>query len=260
MWFFFINFAVSLVRNVIVQVDAMPLQAMTTLLFIEVKVYNTWCFMFKKKISLFLSFVLVCSVVFSGCSNEDFGYKIPKGLKAIDLGLPSGTKWANMNLGTNKTEGLGSYFAWGEVETKSSYSWETYMHCDGNKENCFNFGESISGTGFDVAKTIWGGKWQMPTKEQADELLGYCTATWTTSKGVDGMKFKGKNGKTIFLPVTGYRVANDTITKSQGYYVTGSQNPDSIHLAYELHFHRRKTETDGKANRGHGFIIRPVMK
>ena len=42
----------------------------------------------------------------------------------IDLGLPSGTKWACCNVGASKPEDQGGYFAWGETEEKSEYIWE----------------------------------------------------------------------------------------------------------------------------------------
>ena len=43
----------------------------------------------------------------------------------IDLGLPSGTKWACCNVGASIPEGYGYYYAWGETETKDHYDWNT---------------------------------------------------------------------------------------------------------------------------------------
>ena len=54
----------------------------------------------------------------------------PVGAEAIDLGLPSGTKWANMNVGATKPEEFGGYYAWGETEIKDNYMWESYIHGD----------------------------------------------------------------------------------------------------------------------------------
>ena len=54
----------------------------------------------------------------------------------IDLGLPSGTKWACSNVGANKPEEYGGYYAWGETEEKSYYDWSTYIHCDGSYGTC----------------------------------------------------------------------------------------------------------------------------
>ena len=48
----------------------------------------------------------------------------------VDLGLPSGTLWATCNVGANVPEEYGDLFAWGEVEPKSDYSWNTYKYCN----------------------------------------------------------------------------------------------------------------------------------
>ena len=124
----------------------------------------------------------------------------------IDLGLPSGTKWACCNVGADKPEGYGGYYAWGETSEKKVYDWTTYKHCNGNKDTCHNLGSDIAGTQYDVAHVKWGGGWRMPTKEQQDELRNNCTYEWTTSNGVKGGRFTSKkNGRSIFLPAAGYR-------------------------------------------------------
>ncbi len=46
----------------------------------------------------------------------------PDGAVAVDLGLPSGTKWANMNVGATSVTGYGTYFAWGETSGYTSES------------------------------------------------------------------------------------------------------------------------------------------
>lgn len=50
----------------------------------------------------------------------------------IDLGLPSGTKWACCNVGAKKPEEFVGYYAWGDTEEKSWYDWSTYIYCDGS--------------------------------------------------------------------------------------------------------------------------------
>lgn len=69
----------------------------------------------------------------------------------IDLGLPSGTKWACCNVGANMPERPGGFYAWGETEEKEVYDWSTYIHCDGSMETCHDLGENIAGTQYDVA-------------------------------------------------------------------------------------------------------------
>lgn len=38
----------------------------------------------------------------------------------VDLGLPSGVKWATCNVGASTPEAYGDYFAWGETVTRKN--------------------------------------------------------------------------------------------------------------------------------------------
>ena len=58
----------------------------------------------------------------------------------IDLGLPSGTKWACCNVDADRSETYGGFYAWGETEVKSAYNWDTYVHCDGSWKTCQDIG------------------------------------------------------------------------------------------------------------------------
>lgn len=76
----------------------------------------------------------------------------------IDLGLPSGTKWACCNVGATKPEEYGGYYTWGETEEKSVYDWSTCKYwTDSNGDGYAddyeftNLGSDIAGTGYDVA-------------------------------------------------------------------------------------------------------------
>ena len=122
------------------------------------------------------------------------------GYEYVDLGLTSGTKWANMNVGALQPSDYGDYYAWGETETKASYTSGTYKY--GNQ----NLGENydIAGTEYDAAHVIMGGAWRMPTKDQMQELKDECTWTWTSQDGINGYRVTGKNGKSIFLPAAGF--------------------------------------------------------
>ena len=122
--------------------------------------------------------------------------------KAIDLGLPSGTKWASCNVGATKPEEYGGYFAWGETEEKEVYNESTYKYYQNGE--WVNLGSDISGTEYDVAHVKWGGNWCMPTLDDINELINNCTSEWTTLNGVNGTKFTSNiNGNSIFLPATG---------------------------------------------------------
>ena len=112
-------------------------------------------------------------------TNSTIG--IANGHEWVDLGLPSGTKWATTNVGATTPEEYGDYFAWGETEPKSDYSWSTYKWCNGSSTTMTKYCESSSyGTvdnktilelSDDAANVKWGGKWRMPTVEEIEELL-----------------------------------------------------------------------------------------
>ena len=151
----------------------------------------------------------------------------------IDLGLPSGTKWACCNVDTDHPENqsptnYGGYYAWGETETKSTYNWSTYIHCDGTSSTSHYLGDNICGSQYDVAHVKWGNNWQMPTNDQFKELMNNCSFNWTTMDNVKGCKCTGPNGGQIFLPSTGYRSgASDLYYRGEGtFFYSGTQDPD----------------------------------
>ncbi len=139
----------------------------------------------------------------------------PNGHEYVDLGLPSGLKWATCNVGASSPEDYGGYYAWGEIEEKENYSWSTYKWCNGSDDTMTKYCTSSSyGTvdnqtvldpEDDVAHVKWGGTWRMPTEAEQDELRYNCTWTWTTQNEVNGYKVTGPNGNSIFLPAAGYR-------------------------------------------------------
>ena len=121
------------------------------------------------------------------------------GHEYVDLGLPSGLKWATCNVGANSPEEYGDYYAWGETETKTKYEYTV--------ENTFTMWkemDDISGyLEYDVARRKWGGSWRMPTKIEMKELIEECIWEWIEQNGVDGYKIIGPNGNGIFLPAGG---------------------------------------------------------
>lgn len=127
------------------------------------------------------------------------------GHEYVDLGLPSGTKWATCNIDASTPEEIGGYYAWGETEEKSLFYWSNYVHCNGTETSCHHIGDDIAGTQYDVAHVKWGGSWRLPSLESYNELMNYCTMTWVTQNNVNGILVKGPNGATIFMPATGFR-------------------------------------------------------
>ena len=130
----------------------------------------------------------------------------------VDLGLPSGILWAKYNVGATSPEEYGEYYAWGEIEEKSSYTWENYAYgktipymeelmyrVDLSKVN-----STISGTANDVAHVVWGDGARMPCPEDLEELSNFCTYKEHIINNTSGCLITGPNKNTIFLPLGGY--------------------------------------------------------
>ena len=186
----------------------------------------------------------------------------------IDLGLPSGTKWACCNIGANNPEDYGGYYAWGMTEKKERmtdlvYPYSTGEDTDGNgwydKDIKYqNLGSNIAGTQYDVAHVIWGEPWQMPTKEQIQELLDNCIYIWTTYNGIKGGRFTSKkNRKSIFLPTGSYTL--DGILNYQGNYWSSTLEPSRDDSAVQLRFLSGYVTCDWTI-RHYQHPVRPVCK
>ena len=138
----------------------------------------------------------------------------------VDLGLPSGVKWATFNVGATQPEEYGDYFAWGETEPKELYDWSTYSEAEE-----------------DVATTNWGGEWRIPTQAEQDELRTECSWTWMTKNDVNGYKVVGPNGNSIFLPAAGYCSGGSFYhTGHKGFYWSSSLYTGNTRYAYYLSF------------------------
>ena len=177
----------------------------------------------------------------------------------IDLGLPSGTKWACCNVGADKPEANGGYYAWGETKEKNSYDWNTYTYCNGSINTCHNLGDDIAGTQYDVANVKWGADWVMPSYTQFEELLDNCFGKRVIINGVDGYQFTSQNGGAIFLPAAGCRWDKDLYDDSDGYYWTSSQHPTESSSAYYLVFGLDSSNMDYSHCRCDGRNVRPVF-
>ena len=194
----------------------------------------------------------------------------------VDLGLPSGTKWATTNIGATTIEGYGNYFSWGETETKSIYDNSTYKwyeegsidivkYCTdsyyGNIDN-----KSVLDLSDDAANANWGGNWRMPTEEEQSELINtnYCSWTNTTLNGVKGFRVTSKiNGNSIFLPAAGYYVNSDLKNvAAEGYYWSASLSQSNPHWAYYFSFNSKYGAIYGVDDiyRSYGSTIRAVLK
>ena len=173
----------------------------------------------------------------------------------IDLGLPSGTLWACCNVGASAPEQYGNYYAWGETSPKSIYIWDTYQYGSPYDDYVY-IGSDIAGTGYDAATANWGSPWRMPSLDQVKELLS-CSSVWTTQNGVNGRKFTGPNGGTIFLPAAGDRWNGELVTAGSdgGYW---SSTLAELFYACGLQFHSGNAHWNDRYERFIGLSVRPV--
>ena len=148
----------------------------------------------------------------------------------VDLGLPSGTLWATLNIGANNPEEYGQYFAWGELEEKTDYSTQAYLYYSGTYEN---IGTDIANTEYDVAKHLWGNGWHMPTYNQFQELMKNCSWTRTTQNNIKGYLVQGNNNS-IFLPCGGFKNGSgDNYIGTMAYYWSSTSNGSTAYCVWD---------------------------
>ena len=212
--------------------------------------------------AVYTLFAVFTTLSLSACGDNDndgvnptTGNSMDNGHEYVDLGLPSGLKWATCNIGANKPEGYGIYFAWGETKVKSVYNWETYAwgaEHDQLTKYCTN--ASYGKNGFtdnkntldlenDAAHVNWGGRWRMPTKADFEELLANTSFQWVDNyngTSVSGTRFNAANGNHIFLPAAGWHTDDIHLgiymEDDEGQYWSCSLDADSPDCAYIIYF------------------------
>ena len=204
-----------------------------------------------------------------GLKSDNVVFIIEKGgIYAVDLGLS--VKWASCNVGAEKPEEYGDYFAWGEVKPKEFYDWSTYKHCRGSYDSMTKYcissshgivdDKTVLDLSDDAARVNWGGAWRMPTKAEQVELLINCTWDWTTQNGVKGYKVTGPNGNSIFLPAAGYvYVVTLHYAGTYGHYWSSSLDTDNPSYAYFVVCGSGYVGRD-YYNRDYGRSVRPVCQ
>lgn len=195
----------------------------------------------------------------------------------VDLGLS--VKWATCNIGASTPQEFGSYFAWGETNPKSDYSWKTYFDLVGGASNPHlsdggysykkddfiqynRFTNLKFGKDNDAASVLWGSSWRTPSHEEYKELWSL-PHQWVCIKGIYGMKFTSSNGNSLFIPAAGGK---------QGIKLADVQEA-SLYWMNELHFDDYDVSELAKmwsmdkdeggwavALRCYGFPIRPVSE
>ena len=198
----------------------------------------------------------------------------------VDLGLPSGLKWAKCNVGAEKETDYGDYFQWGDIDDKTNYdcSWESYKYGDDlnlSKYNTENNGYKNDYRGTidnkitldledDVARANMGGNWRMPTDAEIRELVNNTYNEWIENfngSGVNGRKFTSKTDKSkyIFIPASGYRLGSSFRGQGRGGDIwSSSLNTVLPGGALELGF-SSGTIYMGDSARYYGLVVRGVM-
>ena len=120
----------------------------------------------------------------------------------IDLGLPSGTKWAKEN--------MDGYYCFGGTSSNVLISDTIFINGKALTE-----GDSICGTVYDVATLEWGYDWQIPTANDFQELIDYCTVSYLSE---EGMRLQSNiNGKFIYF-IFDKRPSGSNYSHSSGTY------------------------------------------
>ena len=191
----------------------------------------------------------------------------------VDLGLPSGLKWATCNIGATAPEDYGDFYAWGEITPKSEFIWENYKFFIG-EDSSENMAFSMYNTDVDygtvdnkkrlaiaddAARVNWGDSWRMPMDTELQELMAECVWTWTEQAGVYGFKVTSKkNGNSIFFPAAGYcYMSEHAFGGTYGCYWSSSLFAPSPDVSGYLCFSSGEFY-QGNDSRYKGHSIRPV--
>lgn len=200
----------------------------------------------------------------------------------VDLGLPSGLKWAICNLGAFNVADCGDYFAWGEVAPKDDYTWSTYKWCaNGNASALTKYcgsttygsvdnisilqrGEGDEETMDDAARAILGGSARMPTRQDFQELIDNCDRSWCSVDNSEGCMFTSRANPNnwIFLPAAGYKKGTSIIDDGwKGVYWSSTAHPfeyNSAFCFYSIDNNNYVNVTSDQ--RAFGYLIRPVRE
>ena len=141
----------------------------------------------------------------------------------IDLGLPSGVKWACCNLDSHEPYEYGGYYGWGELEPKETFMEKDYKFYI-SEQNYEIIDREISGNKkYDAAALKLGDKWRMPTLKECDELIDNCTGTISYLGEHRCLILTGPNGNSIVLPAAGSISQPNSYSNPTGRISVGSE-------------------------------------
>ena len=174
----------------------------------------------------------------------------------VDLGLPSGLKWAKCNVGATSETDYGDYFQWGSTRpntadecTRESYKfynsakYSLTKYCVTSLYGLFGIVDNKTTLDLedDAARANMGGDWRMPTEAEFQELLDNTDNEWIedfNGSGVNGRKFTSKtNGNSIFIPASGHRIDNSVYDGSYGDVWSSSPYTSYSYSAWGLYFY-----------------------
>ena len=179
-----------------------------------------------------------------------------------------------MNVGAKTETDYGDYFMWGSAtpNTADECTWANAPFNGGYSEYNDDYFTSHKSEWLDdnnnlkpefaAAKAIMGGDWRMPTKAEIQELIDKTTNEWVTNykgTGVNGYKFTGSNGNSIFIPAAGF-CTNGSVRSvdslgrgwSSSLYASGPGN------AWRLYFRSGGCGVDN-GSRYYGWSVRGVL-
>ena len=233
--------------------------------------------------SMFSSLILFVAICFAGyiyyMTYANVDEKITKEtIEKVDLGLS--VCWGNKNIGAKKDFEPGDKFAWGETKTKAEFYYdecettedsipallkEGYIDKNGiltaaHDAATFNTTEgegwrTPTAAEFDAATANWGANWQMPTKEQLQELINKCE--WKFEG--NGYTVTGPSGNSIFLPVCAEHKILHNGEWNYGHYWSSTVYDDD-YTASALYFDFKDDSISNRVHRDYGLSIRPVCK
>ena len=177
----------------------------------------------------------------------------------VDLGLPSRTLWAKCNLGVNSPEEFGLYYQWASLEghKAKTFNFDYSDYYEQYDENYYGLSELKEED--DIAYVESNGLARIPSEEQIQELIVNCEYEWTKLNGVNGAKFTGPNGKSIFIPAAGYCAEHSIRNNGSNIYIWSQTLKSSNHQsAYDM-YGRSSNACLNSINRYYGLSVRPVL-
>ena len=180
----------------------------------------------------------------------DYGGKVEL-YEWVDLGLPSGLKWAAWNVGATKPEEFGLYFAWGETQgytgitATKQFSWANYKWSSDDEGTTMTKYNATDGLTIleasDDAATATDSGCRMPTSAECVELTANTTSEWVddyNGTGVAGRIFTSNvNGNSIFVPAASLCGGGSVNGVGQGGLLwSSSLNSSYVQGAFYLEF------------------------